>query len=140
MVEVELKSDPQRPTWEMSSDVDGSINHFHWRVSSRQHAWRPPTDVYVTDDAVVVRVEIAGMRHGEFSINFEDHTLTIRGTRPDYPERRAYHQMEISFGEFRTDVGLHWPVDTDKIDAEYKDGFLRVILPLAKSQNVEIQE
>jgi HSP20 family protein len=96
--------------------------------------------VYVTDEAIIVRVEIAGMREGEFSITFEDHTLTIRGTRPDYPERRAYHQMEIRFGEFRTDVGLHWPVDTDKIDAEYKDGFLRVILPLAKSQSVEIQE
>jgi HSP20 family protein len=140
MVEIELKSDPKRPAWELPSDVDNSINHFHWRVSSRQHAWRPPTDVYVTDEAIIVRVEIAGMREGEFSITFEDHTLTIRGTRPDYPERRAYHQMEIRFGEFRTDVGLHWPVDTDKIDAEYKDGFLRVILPLAKSQSVEIQE
>jgi HSP20 family protein len=140
MVEIELKSDPQRPTWEMPSDADSSINHFHWRVSSRHHAWRPPTDVFVTDEAVTVRVEIAGMRDGEFSITFEDHTLTIQGTRPDYPERRAYHQMEIRFGEFRTDVGLHWSVDTDKIDAEYKDGFLRVILPLAKPTSVEIQE
>jgi HSP20 family protein len=140
MVEIELKSNPKRPAWELPSDVDSNISHFHWRVSSRQHAWRPPTDVYVTDEAIIVRVEIAGMRAGEFSITFEDHTLTIRGTRPDYAERRAYHQMEIRFGEFRTDVGLHWPVDTDKIDAEYKDGFLRVILPLTKSQSVEIQE
>jgi HSP20 family protein len=140
MVEVELKSENQRPAWELSSEVDSSANHFHWQVSSRQHAWRPPTDVFITDDAVIVRVEIAGMREGDFSVTFEEHTLTIRGNRPDYPERRAYHQMEIRFGEFRTDVGLHWPVDTDKIDAEYKDGFLRVILPLSKPQSVEIQE
>jgi len=140
MVEIELKPDTQRPKWAAASEAESGVNHFHWRVSSGQHAWRPPTDVFVTNEDVIVRVEIAGMRDGEFSINFEDQTLTIRGSRPDLPERRAYHQMEIRFGEFRTDVGLHWPVDTDKIDAEYKDGFLRVILPLAKPQNIEIQE
>ena len=94
----------------------------------------------MTDEAVVVRVEIAGMHAGEFSITFEDQTLTIRGSRPDQPERRAYHQMEIRFGEFRTDIGMHWSVDTDKIDAEYRDGFLRVMLPIAKPRNIEIQE
>jgi len=140
MVEVELKSEDQRPAFEMPSELEPGANHIHWRVSSRQHAWRPPTDVFVMDNAVIVRVEIAGMREGEFSVTFEEHTLTISGSRPDYPERRAYHQMEIRFGEFRTDVGLHWPVDTDKIGAEYKDGFLRVILPLTKPQSVEIQE
>ena len=140
MVEKELKYDTQRPGWLAPSDVESGANHFHWQVSSRQHAWRPPTDVFVTADSVIVRVEIAGMRDGEFSISLEEHTLTIRGSRPDYPERRAYHQMEIRFGEFRTDVGLHWPVDTEKIDAEYKDGFLRITLPINKPHHVEIQE
>ena len=134
-----MKPDAKRPGWFASSDAD-SVDHFHWQVSSRQHAWRPPTDVYITDDAVIVRVEIAGMREGEFSISLEDHTLTIRGSRPDQPKRRAYHQMEIRFGDFRTDVGLHWPVDSDKIDAEYKDGFLRIMLPIAKPRSIEIQE
>jgi HSP20 family protein len=140
MVEIELKPDTRRPGWTASSEADSGVNHFHWRVSSGQHAWRPPTDVFVTDTSVIVRVEIAGMREGEFSITFEDRTLTIRGSRPDQPVRRAYHQMEIRFGEFRTDVGLHWPVDTDRIDAEYRDGFLRVVLPLADSQSIEIQD
>lgn len=140
MVEIEVKPDTQHLSWFAPSEADSGTHHFHWRVSSRQHAWRPPTDVFVTDEAVIVRVEIAGMRDGEFSISLEDHTLTIRGSRPDQPERRAYHQMEIRFGEFRSDVGLHWSVDADKIDAEYKDGFLRLILPMAKPKSVEIQE
>ncbi len=140
MVEIEMKPDTKRPGWFAPSDADAGANHFHWQVSSRQHAWRPPTDVFVTDDAVIVRVEIAGMRNGEFSISLEDQTLTIRGARPDQPERRAYHQMEIRIGEFRTDVGLHWPVDTNMIDAEYKDGFLRVNLPITEPHRVEVQE
>ena len=140
MVAIDLRPDTKHPGFSGSSEAESGVNHFHWRVSSRQHAWRPPTDVFVTDDAVVVRVEISGMRSGEFSITFEDNTLTIRGSRPDNPERRAYHQMEIRFGDFRTDVRLHWPVEVDKIDAEYKDGLLRVTLPLTKPQNIEIQE
>ena len=77
MVEIELKPDTQRPGWFAPSNAESSANHFHWQVSSRQHAWRPPTDVYITDDSVIVRVEISGMRNGEFSISIQDHTLTI---------------------------------------------------------------
>jgi HSP20 family protein len=140
MVNIQLKPETERTEWVASSESRLDSNHFHWQVNSRQHAWRPPTDVYISDDAVIVRVEIAGMRDGEFSITFEDHTLSIRGSRPDFPERRAYHQMEIRFGEFRTDIGLQWPVNIDGIDAAYKDGFLRVILPIEKPQNIKIQE
>ena len=140
MENVEMKPKTKRPGWGDSSESKSAADHFHWQVAARQHAWRPPTDVYISNDAVIVRVEIAGMRDGEFSITFDDHTLSIHGSRPDFPERRAYHQMEIRFGDFRTDVGLHWHVDTERIEAEYKDGFLRVMLPLAKPQNIEIQE
>lgn len=140
MVEIELKPNKQPIQWLTSPEPESGASHFHWRVSGSQLAWRPPTDVYVTDDAVFVRVEIAGMRESEFVISLENQVLSIRGTRPDQPERRAYHQMEIRFGEFRTDIELHWPVETERIDAEYRDGFLRLVLPKAKPHNVEIQE
>ncbi len=113
---------------------------IHWRISASPLAWRPPTDVYITEDAIIVRVEIAGMSDGEFVITLDGRILTVRGTRPDTPERRAYHQMEIRFGEFRTDVELHWPVDPDGIEAEYSDGFLSLTLPRAKPRNIEIQD
>jgi len=140
MVEIELKPDKQRPGWFNASEAEPGVGHFHWRVSSQSLAWRPPTDVYITDDAIMVRVEIAGMRDSEFTISLDNHILTIRGTRPDQHKQRAYHQMEIRFGDFRTDIELHWPIDTDKIDAEYRDGFLRVILPKAKPHTVEIKD
>jgi len=139
MVEVELKPTKQPVQW-LASDAESSAVHYQWRVSGNQLAWRPPTDVYVTDDAIIIRVEIAGMREGEFIISLENQILSIRGTRSDQPERRAYHQMEIRFGEFRTDIELHWPVENDQIDAEYQDGFLRLVLPKAKPFNVEITE
>ena len=57
MVEIEMKPDTRRPGRVAPTESESGVDHFHWRVSARQHAWRPPTDVFVTDDAVIVRVE-----------------------------------------------------------------------------------
>jgi HSP20 family molecular chaperone IbpA len=140
MVEIELKPEIKQPGWLAANDPEANGSHYPWRVSSQAMAWRPPTDLYVTENAIVVRVEIAGMRDGEFVITLENQILSIRGTRPDQPEQRAYHQMEIRFGEFRSDIELQWLVDADNIEAEYQDGFLRLVLPKAQPHNIEIQD
>lgn len=105
------------------------LEALSWQVRPQSHFWSPPTDLFETESAYVVRVEIAGMRRQDFSIQLENNLLTISGTRPDTPQRRAYHQMEVRFGEFATLVGLPGPVDIEAVGAEYEDGFLTVILP-----------
>lgn len=109
-----------------------------WQVGIPSYAWSPPTDVYETDAAFIVRVEIAGMRQADISIEIEDNVLVISGVRVDSPERRAYHQMEIRFGEFSTAVELPPGVDVTRAEAEYDDGFLSVILPKIRPVNVPI--
>jgi HSP20 family molecular chaperone IbpA len=96
--------------------------------------------MYETDDAYILRVELAGMRESDFEITLEDGYLQISGTRPDLPERRAYQQMEIRFGRFSTAVGLPGPVDVEASRAEYEDGFLTVTLPKIKPTFVEVKE
>ncbi len=138
MNELELKTNRRLPNWLASQQSESGTGHFHLRVGSRSRVWSPPTDVFETEDAVVVRVEVAGMKNAEFSVSLDDDILTIQGVRPDQPERRAYHQLEIHFGEFRSQIGLHWIVDPDGIEAEYDDGFLRLVLPKARPQKIDI--
>ena len=114
------------------------VHSISWTVCSS--AWSPPTDVYETDDAIVVRVEMAGMRDDDFEIEVEDGFLKISGTRPDVPERRAYHQMEIRYGKFSTAVGLPVPVNVEKSEALYDDGFLTINLPKAKPNFIQVKE
>ena len=103
--------------------------------------WRPPTDVYETDTALVAQVEVAGMQNGDFNITLEDRLLTIHGVRADSPgERRAYFQMEIPSGEFRIEVDLPIAVDPDAIDAVYEDGFLRVTMLKPVPGKMDIRE
>ena len=114
------------------------IHAVSWTV--RSSVWSPPTDAYETDEAYMIRVELAGMRDSDFEITVENGFLQIRGNRPDFPERRAYQQMEIRFGRFSTVIGLPGPVDVDASHAEYKDGFLTVTMPKAKPNTIEVKE
>lgn len=138
MVAIELISKQENPRWLMPDENDQSVGHFHFRPGTRSHKWRPPTDVYENENEIIVRVEIAGMKDSEFSISLNDRVLTIEGVRHDQFERRAYHQMEIPFGDFKTEVLIHWQVDSDSVQAEYTDGILRCVLPKSKPQQVKI--
>ncbi len=122
----------------VSSVVGGRrVHSVSWQVSSS--IWSPPTDAYETDQAWIVRMEIAGMRDEDFEVAFENDTLTISGSRPDLPERRAYRQMEIRFGKFAASVAITHAVDVDNATAVYKYGFLTVVLPKIKSNDDEVK-
>ena len=116
-----------------------ALKAIGWQVGLHSYAWSPPTDVYETDASVVIRVEVAGMCESDFSINIEDNYMIISGFRNEGPERRAYHQMEIRFGEFSTAVELPHGVDVTKTEADYQDGFLNVVLPKIKPTNIHIK-
>ena len=103
------------------------LHTVSWHV--RSSIWSPPTDVYETEENYVIKVEIAGMRDEDFDVAFEDNILMISGYRSDLNERRAYRQMEIRFGRFELAVEIPVSFDMEKATAEYKDGFLTIMLP-----------
>lgn len=126
-----------RKSLSMLADSRRDMLHaVSWQV--RSNVWSPPTDEYETDEAYVVRVEIAGMREEDFEVVIENEALLISGFRPDVAERRAYHQMEIRFGKFATAIGLPGPVNMDEARADYKDGFLTIVLPKSKPGQIKV--
>jgi HSP20 family protein len=128
-----------RPDVELGLDADTGEVVRRWVIVRHATVWTPPTDIYELSDRLMVVVEIAGMRDGDFNVMLQGQQLTISGVRqraatPDC----AYHQLEIRFGEFRTEVSLPWPVLREDVSATYRDGFLRVELPRARAQKVQI--
>ena len=114
------------------------LQAIHWQV--RSNVWSPPTDVYEIEDRYIVKVEIAGMREDNFEVAIEDNILMISGHRPDFAERRAFHQMEIQFGKFEIALGLPAPVDMENATAQYEDGFLTINLPkLHAKKEIEVE-
>jgi HSP20 family protein len=140
MEDIFVSADSMRRVWHITEDFQNPITETpRWRIISRPHAWRPPTDVYETEDTIIVRVEVAGMRESDITISMIERNLTIRGIRQDTSERRAYHQMEIAFGEFNTEVELPYMIISDKVEAVYRDGFLRVSLPIAQPKHNKVE-
>lgn len=141
MLELHLRSSSSKP----GVYILEGYRHFgegipHWHLTVRPHIWRPPTDVFETEDALVVRLEVAGMREDDFTILLDGKYLTVQGSRVDTPERRAYHQMEIRFGEFMSEIELPFAIDADKIEAVYQAGFLRITLPKKAPQHIPIRK
>jgi HSP20 family protein len=122
-----------RKTFSTMTETRRGVRHtISWQV--RSTTWSPPTDVYETEENCLIKVEVAGMRDEDFEVAFENNILMIRGHRPDRIEKRAYHQMEIRFGQFEIAVEIPVVVDIEKAIAEYKDGFLVIILPKVNSK------
>ncbi len=118
------------------------------RPKASDQGFQPPTDIYETGDAIVVRMEIAGMQSEEINILIDEGSgrLTISGVRPDpsREEPRRYLNVEIECGEFARVVQLPRPVDPEGAEASYDRGFLVIRLPLRsegghKPRNVPIR-
>jgi HSP20 family protein len=131
----------QKSDADKCADIDsGEATVYRWRVLMRTPSWRPPTDVYETEDKIIVRVEIAGMREQDFTIELNGRELTVRGARQDPAERRAFHQMEIRFGEFSLSLELPFHIVSEEVQAVYRDGFLVISMPKSRPRQIPVGE
>jgi HSP20 family protein len=96
----------------------------------------PNTDVYTTDNGLVVKVELAGMRNDNLEITVEGNRLRISGTRPDgcRAPKCSFLVMEINYGAFESVLELPPGYDLSQAKATYLNGFLRIDVPLAQTQ------
>ena len=128
----------------LQTRLDGMVNEMiptiRWLTVHQRKTWRPLTDVYETEEAVVVKVEIAGVSEKDVTISLSNRNLTISGVRHDPDRKSAYQQLEIPYGHFRTEVFLPYAVDHDQIGATYENGFLTVRLHRVKAYDIKIVE
>jgi HSP20 family protein len=107
-----------------------------WHTTSQ---FKPPIDVIELSDRIVILVEVAGMRADDFRISLNGDEVTISGVRhrPIF-ESTAHHRVEIGYGEFRLKIPLPWSIHSDKVSANYQDGFLRLDLPRRAEKKIRI--
>jgi len=117
-----------------------SLSGLTFRFSNRRRIWRPPTDVFETEREIVVKVEAAGMTEDDFSITFTRDTLLISGVRAERGGKVAFHQMEIPYGEFSTEVQIRAAIDKNRIEALYRNGFLTVTMPKAAGEKIPVAQ
>src|SRR5436309_537534 len=111
------------------------------REGSRAH-WVPNTDVYATDNGLVVKVELAGMRSEHLEISVEGNRLRISGNRHDgcRASKCSFLVMEINYGPFESELELPPGYDLSQAKAAYLNGFLRIDVPVVQrsSKNTSV--
>jgi HSP20 family protein len=92
----------------------------------------PNTDVYATDNGLVVKVELAGMRSEHLEITVEGNRLRISGNRPDgcRAAKCNFLVMEINYGPFESVLEVPPGYDLNQAKAAYLNGFLRIDVPV----------
>ena len=114
--------------------VNTSFNAHHLGdrgPSPGQTHWVPNTDVYVADETLVIKVELAGMRREDLELAIEGGRLIITGRRPDGGRAPGckFLVMEINYGSFECVIEVPPEYTLGEARAAYQNGFLRVDVP-----------
>ena len=95
-------------------------------------SWSPlAIDMYQTDNDVVVKAALPGIKANEVQINVTNDILTIRGDvkHEDEKKDKSWHIREQRWGAFERSVMLPTGVISDRAKADFENGILTITLP-----------
>ena len=93
--------------------------------------WKPPVDIYETQDALIILVELPGIDKEDVTVEIKDNVLSLRGTRnvdKSIPDS-SYLRRERCTGTFSRSFNLRHNIKPDSIRARFKNGILEVTVP-----------
>jgi HSP20 family protein len=90
----------------------------------------PSVNVYETDHEVVLEFSAPGYKKGDIKIELDKDLLSISGSikNEKTDEKRSYSRREFEMSSFKRSFTIPDMVDTDKIDASYEDGLLKITM------------
>jgi len=134
--------DPFRDVSTMREDMERLFDSMLSRYPRErvQAVWAPSIDVEETNDAMIIRVELPGMKREDIKVTVAEDTVTISGERKYENDRkdRTFHRVERAYGSFQRAIALPVSVQGDKAEASYRAGVLELTLP--KAERVKARE
>lgn len=106
--------------------------------------WTPGVDIYETENELVLKIDVPGIKKEEIDVRLENGTLTVKGERQfeAASNSKGYHRIERSYGNFARSFALPETVDPEKVRAEYKDGVLTITVAkkeIAKPRAIKVE-
>jgi HSP20 family protein len=113
-------------------------------VRGSGRSWGLAVDMYETNDNLVVKASVPGIKPEQLDVTVQGETLTIKGETQDEQEREQgrYHVRERRHGAFSRTLTLPFPIQSDKVQATFENGVLMLTLPKAeeiKPRNIKVQ-
>lgn len=130
-----IRWEPAREMMTLREAMDHLFDDAFTRPLSLTGNWSAPAiDMYQTDNEVVVKAALPGIKADEVQINITGDVLTLKGETKHEEEskNKAYHIHEQRWGAFERSVSLPSMVVADKSKAEFENGILTITLPKAE--------
>ncbi len=98
---------------------------------SDEDSWVPAFDIKESDKGYEVTAELPGLDPKDIDITLSEGILSVKGEKKHEKEDKGedYHRIERRYGSFHRSFRIPGKVDTDKVDANYKDGVLKLMIP-----------
>ena len=128
--------------WDPFSDLRQTMDRLFdegfsrpWRFLPGEQEATFPLELSESDHDVVVKAALPGIDPNEVEITVQNDVLTIRGEHKEQAEetKREYYRREVRYGAFHRSIALPTGVDSDKAQAEFKNGMLQLRLPKAEA-------
>lgn len=131
-----IRWEPAREMMTLREAMDRLFDDAFTRpLSFAGNGWSmPAVDMYQTDNEVVVKVALPGIKAEEVQINVTGEMLTIKGEvkQKEEVKEKAYHIHEQRWGAFERSLALPTQVVADKAKADFENGVLTITLPKAE--------
>lgn len=129
-----IRWEPAREMMTLREAMDRLFDDAFTRPLSLREGWSVPAiDMYQTNDEIVVKAALPGVKADEVQINITGELLTIKGEikQEEDKKEKAWHIHEQRYGSFERSVVLPTEVVADKAKAEFENGILTITLPKA---------
>ena len=129
-----IRWEPAREMMTLREAMDRLFDDAFTRPLSLRDAWSVPAiDMYQTDDEIVVKAALPGIKTDEVQINITGEVLTLKGEMKHEEDKKekAWHIHEQRWGSFERSVVLPTDVVADKAKADFENGILTITLPKA---------
>src|SRR5215470_7656503 len=126
--------DPFRELFDLQRNINQLFENQAGRTSGEGaalSAWTPAVDVFENDNSFVIKAELPEVNRDNVKVSLDERVLSITGERriENEDKRDSYHRIERRYGQFYRSFTLPPNINTEAINAEFKDGILRLTLP-----------
>lgn len=106
--------------------------------------WSPQVDILEDDKEYLIKADLPEMKKEDVKVVVEDGIVSVSGERKTEKEEKGkkFHRTERSYGSFRRGFLVPEDANAGKVNAEFKDGVLKVHLPkspTAKPKTIEVK-
>ena len=136
-----VRWNPWNEMWDLRNRINRTFGGTMFPVARDQEelslsCWNPAVDIYQEENNIVITAELPGVDKEHLTVDVKERVLTLKGERSGDNEvnKEHFYRRERVYGTFERAFTLPAEVDPDKIQADFKDGVLKINVPRSEKE------